>query len=50
MLSPDWETNLALIGSIPNHGVDQVRIHWLLSLVSPDDFSQLDLLMDRLWR
>ena len=33
MLSNDWLTNLAFIGSIPNRGVEQVRIHWLLQMV-----------------
>ena len=26
--------NLAHIGSVPNNGIEQVRIHWLLDLVT----------------
>ncbi|KAJ8320288.1 hypothetical protein KUTeg_001875 [Tegillarca granosa] len=33
-LSKDMEMNLAYIGSIPNSGIKQVRIHWLLDLIT----------------
>jgi hypothetical protein len=33
MLSDDEKINLALIGSVPNHGIKQVRIHWLFNLI-----------------
>lgn len=33
-LSPDQQMNLALIGSVPHRGIQQVRIHWMLELVS----------------
>ncbi|CAM1329842.1 IDUA (predicted) [Pycnogonum litorale] len=34
LLSSDMLTNLALISSVPHLGIKQVRIHWLLNLVS----------------
>ncbi|CAH1246133.1 IDUA [Branchiostoma lanceolatum] len=33
-LSEDEVQNLALIGSVPQGGIKQVRIHWLLDLVT----------------
>uniref|UniRef100_A0A673HRQ0 Alpha-L-iduronidase n=1 Tax=Sinocyclocheilus rhinocerous TaxID=307959 RepID=A0A673HRQ0_9TELE len=33
-LSPEQQMNLALIGSVPHRGLQQVRIHWMLELVS----------------
>lgn len=33
-LSKDQQMNLALIGSVPHRGIQQVRIHWMLELVS----------------
>lgn len=30
----DVKLNLEIIGSLPNHGVANVRIHWLLNLLS----------------
>ncbi|XP_030647534.1 alpha-L-iduronidase [Chanos chanos] len=56
-LSTDQEINLALVGSVPFGGIQQVRIHWLLELVSVSDgkggfqynFTHLDNLMDLLW-
>lgn len=32
-LGKDMVHNLAMIGCIPNSGIEQVRIHWLLDLV-----------------
>ncbi|XP_066975316.1 alpha-L-iduronidase isoform X2 [Macrobrachium rosenbergii] len=56
LLSQDELQNLALIGSLPNDGIAQVRIHWLLDLVNAtvDDlgpkynYTHLDSLMNRL--
>lgn len=33
-LSDDEKQNLALIGSVPRNGIEQVRIHWLLDTVT----------------
>lgn len=33
-LSIDQWLNLAYVGSVPHGGVQQVRIHWMLELVS----------------
>ena len=48
--------NLALIGSLPARSVRQVRIHWLLNLVTLEsasplriDLTRLDRLMHQLW-
>lgn len=35
--SYDTKTNIQLIGTIPNHGLKYIRIHWLLDLVENDD-------------
>ncbi|XP_068241204.1 alpha-L-iduronidase [Palaemon carinicauda] len=56
LLSQDELQNLALIGSLPNDAIEQVRIHWLLDLVSVSvedaepkyNFTHLDRLMDHL--
>ncbi|XP_025905704.1 alpha-L-iduronidase [Nothoprocta perdicaria] len=56
-LSKDQEMNLAYISSVPHDGIEQVRIHWLLELVTVSatngklhyNFTALDNLMDRLW-
>ncbi|CAG2105156.1 unnamed protein product [Medioppia subpectinata] len=34
MLSSDMDHNLALIGSVPHNGIKQIRIHYLLKLIS----------------
>ncbi|CAG2165638.1 unnamed protein product, partial [Oppiella nova] len=34
MLSDDMNQNLALIGSVPHNGIKQIRIHYLLKLIS----------------
>ena len=34
ILSEDEHQNLLHIASVPNHGIHQVRIHWLLDLVT----------------
>ncbi|XP_072528084.1 alpha-L-iduronidase [Salminus brasiliensis] len=55
-LSVDQQLNLALIGSTPHSGLQQVRIHWLLELVSARiingehhyNFTFLDQLIDLL--
>ncbi|MCI4392342.1 hypothetical protein PGIGA_G00144970 [Pangasianodon gigas] len=57
-LSKDQQLNLALIGSVPHAGLQQVRIHWLLELVSARiingeyhyNFTYLDELMELLWQ
>lgn len=33
-LSWDQQLNLAYIGAIPHSGIEQVRVHWLLSLIT----------------
>lgn len=55
--SKDMQLNLALIGSLPHNGIQQVRIHWLLELVTVKqsngnvtyDFTELDNLIGLLW-
>lgn len=32
--SDDVRMNLEIIGSLPNRGIENVRIHWLLNLLS----------------
>lgn len=32
--SKDIQLNLEIIGSLPNQGIQNVRIHWLLNLLS----------------
>ncbi|KAA0717410.1 Alpha-L-iduronidase [Triplophysa tibetana] len=57
-LSKDQQMNLALIGSVPHRGLQQVRIHWMLELVSAQvsrgeyhyNFTHLDQLIDLLWQ
>uniref|UniRef100_A0A671QI95 Glycosyl hydrolases family 39 N-terminal catalytic domain-containing protein n=1 Tax=Sinocyclocheilus anshuiensis TaxID=1608454 RepID=A0A671QI95_9TELE len=57
-LSPEQQMNLALIGSVPHSGIQQVRIHWMLELVSARvysgeyhyNFTHLDQLIDLLWQ
>lgn len=34
VLSRDQELNLAYVGSVPHGGIQQVRIHWMLELVT----------------
>uniref|UniRef100_A0A1A8FMN6 Iduronidase, alpha-L n=2 Tax=Nothobranchius korthausae TaxID=1143690 RepID=A0A1A8FMN6_9TELE len=56
-LSIDQQLNLAYLGSVPHGGIQQVRIHWMLELVTAQDiggrpqynFIKLDQLMDLLW-
>ncbi|XP_014017008.1 alpha-L-iduronidase isoform X2 [Salmo salar] len=56
-LSRDQELNLAYVGSVPHRGIQQVRIHWMLELITAHidkgelqyNFSQLDQLIDLLW-
>uniref|UniRef100_A0A8C6LA10 Alpha-L-iduronidase n=1 Tax=Nothobranchius furzeri TaxID=105023 RepID=A0A8C6LA10_NOTFU len=56
-LSIDQQLNLAYLGSVPHGGIQQVRIHWMLELVTAQDiggrpqynFTKLDQLMDLLW-
>ncbi|XP_066510173.1 alpha-L-iduronidase-like [Hoplias malabaricus] len=55
-LSKDQQLNLALIGSTPHSGLQQVRIHWMLELISAQiingeyhyNFTYLDQLIDLL--
>ncbi|XP_070539995.1 alpha-L-iduronidase-like isoform X2 [Ptychodera flava] len=57
-LSEDEVQNLAYIGSAPHDGIEQVRIHWLLDMVTLTmgngtlsyNFSRLDQLIDLLWQ
>ncbi|XP_069684325.1 alpha-L-iduronidase isoform X2 [Periplaneta americana] len=53
LLSKDERFNLALIGSLPHRAISQVRIHWLLDLISASsvdaphfNFTSLDELLD----
>lgn len=56
-LSVDQQLNLAFVGSVPHGGIQQVRIHWMLELVSAQEiegrpqynFTKLDQLIDLLW-
>ncbi|XP_067083784.1 alpha-L-iduronidase [Osmerus mordax] len=56
-LSRDQELNMAYVGSVPHGGIKQVRIHWMLELVSAEvnkgvlyyNFTKLDQLIDLLW-
>uniref|UniRef100_A0A8C6LD09 Alpha-L-iduronidase n=1 Tax=Nothobranchius furzeri TaxID=105023 RepID=A0A8C6LD09_NOTFU len=51
-LSIDQQLNLAYLGSVPHGGIQQVRIHWMLELVTAQpqyNFTKLDQLMDLLW-
>lgn len=56
-LSPDQQLNLAYVGSVPHGGIQQVRIHWMLELVSAQEiagqthynFTKLDQLIELLW-
>ncbi|CAJ1068157.1 alpha-L-iduronidase [Xyrichtys novacula] len=56
-LSIDQQLNLAYVGSVPHGGIQQVRMHWMLELVSAQDiggltqydFTKLDQLIDLLW-
>ena len=56
MSTNDMAQNIAYIGSVPNRGIEQVRIHWLLDLMSLSDdgakvkysFTYLDKAMDLL--
>ncbi|CAN7990619.1 unnamed protein product, partial [Ixodes hexagonus] len=58
-LGEDMQQNLIYIASVPGHGSTQVRMHWLLDLISAStqadsnppvayNFSNLDVLLDRL--
>lgn len=56
-LSVDQQLNLAYVGSVPHGGIQQVRIHWMLELVTAQEmggrpqynFTKLDQLIDLLW-
>ncbi|MEQ2301463.1 hypothetical protein AMECASPLE_036349, partial [Ameca splendens] len=55
-LSIDQQLNLAYVGSVPHGGIQQVRIHWMLELVTSQDvggqprynFTKLDQLIELL--
>ncbi|KAG7268471.1 hypothetical protein CRUP_016905, partial [Coryphaenoides rupestris] len=57
VLSRDQELNLAYVGSVPHGGIQQVRIHWMLELLTVQDgeggpqfnFTKLDQLIELLW-
>lgn len=34
LLSVDEKLNLALIGSLPGKAIRQIRVHWLLNMIS----------------
>nr|XP_057926141.1 alpha-L-iduronidase isoform X1 [Doryrhamphus excisus] len=56
-LSIDQQQNLAYVGSVPHGGIQQIRIHWMLELVTGQDiggqphynFTKLDQLISLLW-
>ncbi|XP_051923594.1 alpha-L-iduronidase isoform X2 [Hippocampus zosterae] len=56
-LSIDQQQNLAYVGSVPHGGIQQVRIHWMMELVTAQDFggqpqynfTKLDQLLNLLW-
>ncbi|XP_027692298.1 alpha-L-iduronidase isoform X6 [Vombatus ursinus] len=56
-LSQDQQLNLAYIASIPHGGIEQVRTHWLLDLITASvtdgdlryNFTNLDRFLDLLW-
>ncbi|XP_078455383.1 alpha-L-iduronidase isoform X2 [Lampetra planeri] len=56
MLSPDERLNMAYVGAVPHGGIRQVRIHWLLELVTAREengrlhynFTQLDSMIELL--
>ena len=37
-LSEDMKQNLAFVGALPNSGIKQVRVHWLLNAVKLNRF------------
>ncbi|KAE8292549.1 Alpha-L-iduronidase [Larimichthys crocea] len=55
-LSLDQQLNMAHVGSVPHGGIQQVRIHWMMELVTAQDvggrpqynFTKLDQLIDLL--
>ncbi|XP_071792677.1 alpha-L-iduronidase-like isoform X1 [Asterias amurensis] len=58
-LNESEHQNLIFIGSVPNQGIQQVRVHWLLDLVKISEnksgavtfnFDLLDQMIDRIWR
>ncbi|KAL4660837.1 alpha-L-iduronidase [Arapaima gigas] len=57
-LSRDEQLNLAYVGSVPHGGLEQVRIHWLLELVTARivdgeaqyNFTTLDQFIELLWQ
>ncbi|XP_043828849.1 alpha-L-iduronidase isoform X2 [Dromiciops gliroides] len=56
-LGKDQQLNLAYIASIPHQGIEQVRTHWLLDLITASvtdgdlryNFTNLDRFLDLLW-
>ncbi|XP_046331307.2 alpha-L-iduronidase-like [Haliotis rufescens] len=57
MLSSDMRQNLAFIGALPHRAIEQVRVHWLLELITVQsvsagspayNFSHLDAVMELL--
>ncbi|XP_063704831.1 alpha-L-iduronidase isoform X2 [Culicoides brevitarsis] len=50
LLSSDTLTNVDLISSLPNQGLETIRIHWLLDLVDSkgDKYGKLDKFLDGL--
>jgi hypothetical protein len=58
LMSDDLQRNLEIIGSLPNKGIENIRIHWLLNLIKVSnytskhrpvfDFKQLDLFLNKL--
>ncbi|KAJ8397109.1 hypothetical protein AAFF_G00009630 [Aldrovandia affinis] len=57
-LSRDQQLNMAYVGTVPHGEIEQVRIHWLMELVTAQvvngvphyNFTKLDQLIDLLWQ
>ena len=50
LMEQDVLMNLAFIGSLPKRSINQVRIHWLLDLMTkPFKISKLDSFIHHLW-
>ncbi|CAB1319923.1 unnamed protein product, partial [Coregonus sp. 'balchen'] len=41
ILSRDQELNLAYVGSVPHGGIQQVRIHWMLEMITAHTYERL---------
>lgn len=45
-MSSDMKQNLALIGALPYHPIEQVRVHWLLDLIRINKIKDLEIRYD----